>query len=84
MISYPFFADQPGLAEKCRQLGLAIPLTDRPRGRVTEERVRGALAEFAERRESMAAALERAREWELEAIAGRDSVVRRITGLIDS
>lgn len=84
MVSYPFFSDQPGLAERCRQLGLAIPLTDRPRGRVTEDQVRAALAEVVKRRESMAAALERAREWELEAIAGRDSVVRRITGLIDS
>ena len=84
MISYPFFSDQPGLAERCQELGLAIPLADRPRGRVTEDHVRAALAEFVKRKESMAAALERAREWELEAIAGRDCVVRRITGLIDS
>ena len=82
MISYPFFSDQPGLAERCRELGLAIPLTDRPLERVAKDRVRAALAEFEERRESMAAALERARAWELQAIAGRDSVVGRITDLI--
>jgi len=84
MISYPFFSDQPGLAQKCRRFGLAIPLTARPRERVTEDHVRAAFAEFEEGRESMAAALERAREWELEAIAGRDAVVRRVTDLIDS
>ena len=77
MISYPFFSDQPGLAQKCRRFGLAIPLTARPRERVTEDQVRAAFAEFEESRESMAAALERAREWELEAIAGRDAVIRR-------
>lgn len=84
MLSYPFFSDQPGLARRCRELGLAIPLANHPRERLTEDRVRAALAEFAERRESMAAAVERARKWELEAIDGRDSVVARITGLIGS
>ena len=82
MISYPFFADQPRLAEKCRSLGLAIPLTDAPRGRVTAHDALAAFAEIARSRDSLLARLDEAREWELEALANRDSVHRRIAGLV--
>jgi UDP:flavonoid glycosyltransferase YjiC (YdhE family) len=82
MISYPFFADQPGLAEKCRSLGLAIPLTDAPRGRVTPHDALAAFAEIARSRDSFLARLDEAREWELEAIENRDAVHRRIAELV--
>ena len=82
MISYPFFSDQPTMAEKCRRLGLATPLSDSPRGAVTEEAVGAALARVAAERDSMRARLADAREWELDVIAGRDSVIERITALI--
>ncbi len=82
MISYPFVFDQPALAEKCRSFGVAIPLTDAPLGRVTDRGVRAAFAEFAKSRESLRASLAVAREWELQAIASRDSVHRRIADLI--
>jgi UDP:flavonoid glycosyltransferase YjiC (YdhE family) len=84
MISYPFFSDQPALAEKCQQFGLAIPLTDSPRGQITEEHVSAAMTEFTRRRESMRASLTRAREWELRVIADRESILRRITNLIET
>lgn len=82
MISYPFFWDQPALAEKCRQFGLAIPLTDSPRGRVREENVDAAMAEFFRSRESLRASLAEARDWELQVIENRDAVVRQITDLV--
>ena len=82
MISYPFFWDQPALAEKCRQFGLAIPLADSPRGRVREEDVRAALARFFESRDSLSASLTNARGWELRVIENRDAVVRQIMELI--
>ncbi len=81
MISYPFFWDQPALAQKCRELGLAIPLADAPRGSVSEENVRSALAAFFQSRDSLRARLAEARGWELEALENRDAVVRRVTGL---
>jgi UDP:flavonoid glycosyltransferase YjiC (YdhE family) len=84
MISYPFFSDQPALAERCRRFGLAIPLTDRPRGRVTEDDVSAALTEFSKRRTSMSASLTEARDWELQTIARRDSILRWIADLIES
>jgi UDP:flavonoid glycosyltransferase YjiC (YdhE family) len=82
MVSYPFFWDQPALAEKCRRLGLAIPLTDSLRARVREEDVRAAFAELSRERESIRSNLAEARDWELEVIADRDDVLRRITDLI--
>jgi UDP:flavonoid glycosyltransferase YjiC (YdhE family) len=82
MVAYPFFADQPALSEKCRRFGLSIPLVDSPRGNLRPEDVRRALDDVAVRRESMLASLAEAREWELQVIAARDSVVRRILDLI--
>ena len=82
MISYPFFWDQPALAEKCRQFGLAIPLTDSPRGPVREGNVHAAMAEFFRSRESLRASLAEARDWELQVIENRDAVVRQITDLV--
>jgi UDP:flavonoid glycosyltransferase YjiC (YdhE family) len=82
MISYPFFWDQPALAEKCREFGLAIPLADSPRGPVTEEDVRAALAVFFKNRDSQRASLAEARGWELRVLENRPAVVRQITGMI--
>ena len=72
MISRPFFADQPALAAKCRDLGLAVPMGESPRR---------ALEEVCANRDSMRAALARAREWEVDVISQRETVVDRILGL---
>ena len=62
MISRPFFADQPALAAKCRDLGLAVPMGDSPLR---------ALDEVRANRDSMRSALADAREWEVDIIEGR-------------
>jgi UDP:flavonoid glycosyltransferase YjiC (YdhE family) len=82
MISYPFFWDQPALAQVCRRFGLAIPLTDSPRGRVREEDVRAALVSFFRSRDSLSASLTEARGWELRVVENRSSVVGQIAELI--
>jgi MGT family glycosyltransferase len=81
MISYPFSGDQPGLAEKCRSFGIAIPLTDELRGPLTKEMVEAAFRRLAQDETSVRARLEEAHEWELETIAGRGAVHRRIIDL---
>jgi MGT family glycosyltransferase len=83
MISYPFFWDQPALAAKCRKLGLAIPLSESPRGEFGKDHVRAALARLADEADSMKAALSRAREWELAVMEKRPSVHRRIGDLME-
>jgi MGT family glycosyltransferase len=51
MVSYPFFMDQPSLAEKCQQFGLAIPLTDSIQGTFSDDDIRSILAKLAKERE---------------------------------
>ncbi len=82
MVSYPFFMDQPAMAEKCRRFGLAVPLADWPREAFGEDQVRAVLARLAEEREATRAALGRAREWELAVMDGRPAVHRRILELM--
>ena len=82
MISYPFFWDQPGMAETCRRFGLAVPIVEALQGEFGEDAVRAAFSRLTEDRDSMAAALSRARAWELAVIEGRPSVHRRIMDLM--
>jgi UDP:flavonoid glycosyltransferase YjiC (YdhE family) len=82
MISYPFFSDQPALAEKCQQLGLAIPLTGSLRGAFREHDVRVALSRVSNKMDSMQAALSRAREWERTVIKNRPAVLKKIIDLM--
>jgi MGT family glycosyltransferase len=83
MISYPFFWDQPELAGKCRKLGLAIPLTESPRGKFGKDRVHAVLKRLVDERESMQAALTRAREWEQAVMDKRPAVHQRIIDLME-
>jgi len=82
MASYPFFGDQPALARRCQDLGLAVPLAGAPQAPLEPERVRGALDRLAQGRLVFAGRLAEARSWELEVIAGRSAVLDRILALI--
>lgn len=82
MLSYPFLADQPVLAERCRQFGIAFPLVDAPHGVVGGEDVRQAICRVLQHREEIASKLERARRWEQAVIAGRSTVLRQIEQLL--
>ncbi len=81
MISYPFFGDQPGLAKRCQELGLAVTLVDALRGPVGPGDVCAALARVAAEREAMRTRLAEARRWEIETIRARGSVIERIVDL---
>ena len=84
MISYPLSGDQPLLAARCQQLGLAVPLADEPRGEVAPGALAQALGRLEDDRGGYAERLERAREWELETIAGRGEALDRILELRSS
>ncbi len=47
MLSYPFFGDQPALAKRCQELGIALPLADAPRAPLGSTAVRSALQRVA-------------------------------------
>jgi UDP:flavonoid glycosyltransferase YjiC (YdhE family) len=82
MISYPFFSDQPGMAKRSQELGLAVPLGTELRGQISAADVHAALSRLAAQRESMRERLAEARQWELDVIAGRSAVIQRILDLI--
>jgi hypothetical protein len=81
MLSYPFFGDQPRLAARCRDLGLAIPVVDAPRAPVTAEDFRRALGQAAAVAPQLVRSLARAREWEGKVLEGREAVIDRILAL---
>jgi len=81
MLSYPFFSDQPALARRCQELGLALPLAAAPRAPVEPEAVRRALQQLADERDAFAGRLAEARSWELAVIEGRSAVLDRILAL---
>lgn len=81
MISYPFFWDQPGLARKCQDLGLALPLSAKPRGPVNTTDVNAVLDAVLARRGAMARSLAVARGYESGVMAGREAVLDRLLAL---
>lgn len=84
MISYPFFSDQPALAARCSEFGLAIPMTEELRGMISPADFHSALMRIQQRSNVMAENLNRARNWEIETIDGRPAVIRRIIELSES
>lgn len=82
MLSYPIFSDQPAMAKRCQEFGIAVPLTASLRSPVTADDVRAALAAVVAGREAMMARIDRARSKELEVMAQRPAVLARIMGLI--
>lgn len=81
MLSYPFFGDQPDLARRCEELGLAIPLGVGPFPPIGMADLERALEQLDREREVMAVRLLKARKWELETIAGRDAIIEQILQL---
>lgn len=84
MLSHPVFGDQPRLARRCRKLGLALPLGNGPGRSLRSREFHSALDEFARRRSELAAALERARAWELETLASRKPILDRLAAAASS
>jgi MGT family glycosyltransferase len=78
MISYPLFADQPLLAKRCEELGLAVPLTQGLRAHVSPQMVRDAIQTVTRQRHAMRSSLETARGWEDRVISSRPEVIERI------
>jgi UDP:flavonoid glycosyltransferase YjiC (YdhE family) len=81
MLSYPFFWDQPDLARKCQAFGLAVALADAPRAPLRSGNAGAALDGVLGSRASFRTALATARGWELDVMANRSSVLRRIAAL---
>lgn len=81
MLSYPFVWDQPGLAARCQELGLAVRIVERAMGPLDAARLDAAFEALHDRRQAIRAALADARGWEQDVIAERPSVIARLLSL---
>ena len=84
MLSYPFFGDQPLMAERCHTLGIGLPLTTVLRGALDPAEVSRRLDDAVVARPQMLAALARAKAWELATLARRDQVIDRMLAIAAS
>ena len=82
MLSYPMFWDQPALAAKCQELGLARPLVETPRGELGPGQVRAALEDLDRRAGTTRDRLAEARAWEARTVEGREAALDRVLALI--
>lgn len=82
MISYPFLWDQPGIAARCQELGIAVPLAPAPLAPVSVADVRGAFDRILSGGDALRRRLAEARQWELDVIAHRPAVIERIRALM--
>lgn len=80
MISYPLFWDQPALAARCQEFGIAVPLVATPRGPVTRSDVARALDAVVDA-DFLQPALKLARERELAVMRARDGVLDQLMDL---
>lgn len=81
MLSYPFFGDQPALARRCQDIGLALPLTSATQAAIEPKRLRAALAQLSHEQQALGERLAVARSWELRTIAGREAIVDHVLRL---
>ncbi len=77
MISCPLFGDQPGMAARCAELGLALPLAG-PGEPLTAADVRRVLDRARADLPALRARVAQAREWERAVMARRAAVLDRI------
>ena len=82
MLSYPFIWDQPALAARCQKLGVARPLAPSLRAPLDDSILNAALDTFDKERGELAAAVERARQWELDTVAERPAVIDALLDLM--
>jgi UDP:flavonoid glycosyltransferase YjiC (YdhE family) len=82
MVSYPFFWDQPALALRCQQLGVAVPLTEIPLTAPTTDDVKAVFSNFLRNKHCLRENLDRAWAWERKTMDDRELIVQRIIDLI--
>jgi UDP:flavonoid glycosyltransferase YjiC (YdhE family) len=82
MLSHPFFWDQPALAQRAQDFGVALPLAATPRAAVDVDDVEQGLDRLGSEHARLGAALARAHGWEEEVLASRPATVRRIAELV--
>ena len=84
MLSYPFLGDQPFLAARCQELGLALHLQHGGLAPVNPTRLKDCVEEFLSSRNELGERMQLARQWEVNAIREQASVAKAVLDLIGS
>jgi MGT family glycosyltransferase len=82
MISCPFMWDQPGTAARCQELGLAVPLASTDGTAFDVDDVTRAFEDVTRRETELRRRLADARQWELDVMARRPDVIRRVVSMM--
>lgn len=82
MLSYPFLGDQPLVAARCQELGLAVPLTSATLEAIEPSAVARAIGRVLDDASGFADRLAHARGWEEHTIAARPAIVERIATMV--
>lgn len=83
MLSYPFFWDQPPLAKKCQDLGVALPLVSEVREPLTEQTLRNSLKLFTAIRKKLQEDIRLLSQGEKQIVKDRGQVLVRIKNLVN-
>ena len=83
MLAYPFFWDQPALADFCARHALGLRVVAELRQPLHPEDVHASLERLQSSRAIVAAGLRRARVWELRCLAGRGRALARVVRLLE-
>jgi MGT family glycosyltransferase len=81
MLSYPFFGDQPALAHRCQELGLALALGTAPQAPLDPEQLNKAWQRIIDQLSEFRKRLAEARRWEQRTIDSREMVLDRILSI---
>ena len=82
MMSYPFFWDQPALAAKCQNLGIAIPLVSHTRKPITNNDVKCCFENFLIQRKKLLKNIRIASDCEKQTMNNRAMVIKQIEDII--
>ena len=82
MLSYPFLGDQPFLAARCQELGIALHLENGASAPVAHDRLNDCLEQFLSKRQELNQRMEEAHQWERNAIREQSSVAQAVLDLV--
>lgn len=83
MLSHPFFYDQPELAKRCQEFGLAIPLIKNISDALSQDAINKAFNSYHLRSDEIKSKLREARNWELDTVGNRETIIELIEGKLD-
>lgn len=84
MLSYPFFVDQPLLARRCQEMGLAFPLVDTVREPLSGESLARGLSRWSGDIPGVRHRLQEASCWEVRTVTARTQILKTLVERLEA